>query len=145
MLESVLNNVIKSVNSIEELAKTSKILLYFYPKDSTPGCTNQALNFNENLEEFQNQDITVIGCSMDSLESHKKFIEKQSLNFTLISDPEKKLINQFQVWGEKKNYGKTYMGLIRSSFLIDTKSQEILKEWRNVRAKNHANKLLKEI
>ena len=145
MLESVLNNVIKSVNSIEELAKTSKILLYFYPKDSTPGCTNQALNFNENLEEFQNQDITVIGCSMDSLESHKKFIEKQSLNFTLISDSDKKLINQFQVWGEKKNYGKTYMGLIRSSFLIDTKSQEILKEWRNVRAKNHANKLLKEI
>ena len=145
MLEAVLNNETKTVNSIEELAKTSKILLYFYPKDSTPGCTNQALNFNENLKEFQKQDITVIGCSMDSLDSHKKFIEKQSLNFALISDSERKLINQFQVWGEKKNYGKTYMGLIRSSFLIDTKSQEILKEWRNVRAKNHANKLLKEI
>ncbi|MBT5346438.1 peroxiredoxin [bacterium] len=145
MLEAVLNNEIKTVNSIEELAKTSKILLYFYPKDSTPGCTNQALNFNDNLAEFQKQDITVIGCSMDSVESHQKFIDKQGLNFNLISDPEKKLINQFQVWGEKKNYGKTYMGLIRSSFLIDTKSQEILKEWRNVRAKNHANKLLKEI
>ena len=82
---------------------------------------------------------------MDSVESHKKFIEKYDLNFTLISDPNKKLIDQFKVWGEKKNYGKTYMGLIRSSFLIDTKSQEILKEWRNVRAKNHANKLIKEI
>ena len=145
MLKAVLNQEVKTINSIGDLAETSKILLYFYPKDSTPGCTNQALNFNENLAEFQNQDITVIGCSMDSVESHQKFIEKQSLDFALISDPKKKLINQFQVWGEKKNYGKTYMGLIRSSFLIDTKSQEILKEWRNVRAKNHANKLLKEI
>lgn len=145
MLNAVINQDIKTIYSIAELAKTSKVLLYFYPKDSTPGCTNQALNFNENLAEFQNQDITVIGCSMDSVESHQKFIDKQGLNFNLISDPEKKLINQFQVWGEKKNYGKTYMGLIRSSFLIDTKSQEILKEWRNVRAKNHANKLLKEI
>lgn len=145
MLEAVLNNEIKTLNSIEELAKTSKVLLYFYPKDSTPGCTNQALNFNENLKDFQSKDITVIGCSMDSVESHKKFIEKYDLNFTLISDPNKKLIDQFKVWGEKKNYGKTYMGLIRSSFLIDTKSQEILKEWRNVRAKNHANKLIKEI
>ena len=145
MLTAVLNNKIKTIKSIEDLAQTSKVLLYFYPKDSTPGCTNQALNFNENLEAFQNQDITVIGCSMDSIESHQKFIEKYALNFALISDPDKKLIDQFKVWGEKKNYGKTYQGLIRSSFLIDTKSQEILKEWRNVRAKNHANKLLKEI
>ena len=145
MLYAVIQNEIKTIKSIGDLAQTDKILLYFYPKDSTPGCTNQAINFNENLKEFQNQDITVIGCSMDSVESHQKFIEKYALNFALISDPDKKLIDQFKVWGEKKNYGKTYMGLIRSSFLIDTKSQEILKEWRNVRAKNHANKLLKEI
>ena len=145
MLDVVLKSELKKVNSIGDLAKTSKVLLYFYPKDSTPGCTNQAVNFNENLQEFQNQDITIIGCSMDSTESHQKFIDKYQLDFPLISDPEKELINKFQVWGEKKNYGKTYMGLIRSSFLIDTKTEEIVKEWRNVRAKNHANKLLKEI
>lgn len=133
------------LESLSDISKTPKTLLYFYPKDNTPGCSNQATGFNETLQEFANNGITIIGCSPDSITSHQKFIEKYNLEFALISDPEKKLIQQMGAWGEKKNYGKTYIGLIRSSFLLDTSTGEVIKEWRNVRAKGHAAKLLKEI
>jgi len=135
----------KAYENIKDLANTPKVLLYFYPKDNTPGCSNQATELNTNLAEFAQRGITVVGCSPDSIESHQKFIDKYELNFMLLSDPDKHLIQAMGAWGEKKNYGKTYIGLIRSSFLIDTQSGEVLQEWRNVRAKGHAKKLLKEI
>ena len=133
------------LESLSDISKTPKTLLYFYPKDNTPGCSNQATGFNETLQEFAKKGITILGCSPDSIASHQKFIDKYNLEFALVSDPEKTLIQQMGAWGEKKNYGKTYIGLIRSSFLLDTQTGEVIKEWRNVRAKGHAAKLLKEI
>ena len=133
------------LESLPDLSKTPKTLLYFYPKDNTPGCSNQAKELNALRQDFEKLGITIVGCSPDSIASHQKFIDKYNLEFALISDPEKTLIQQMGAWGEKKNYGKTYIGLIRSSFLLDTQTGEVLQEWRNVRAKGHAAKLLKEI
>lgn len=144
-LEGILKNNVQKYKDLKDLSKKSKIILYFYPKDSTPGCTNQAVDFNQHLDEFSKMDIGIIGCSADSIDSHKKFQEKHDLNFILLSDPKMNLINDFKVFGEKKNYGKVFMGLIRSSFLIDVNSGQVLREWRNVRAKNHAQKLLKDL
>jgi len=144
-LEGLLKNNIQEYKDLKDLSKKSKIILYFYPKDNTPGCTNQAVDFNDYLDEFSKMDIEIIGCSSDSIDSHKKFQEKHDLNFILLSDPKMNLINDFKVFGEKKNYGKVFMGLIRSSFLIDVNSGQVLREWRNVRAKNHAQKLLKDL
>ncbi len=144
-LEAQFKNNNQVVKQLSDISKTPKTLLYFYPKDNTPGCSNQATGFNETLQEFANNGITIVGCSPDSIASHQKFIDKYNLEFALISDPEKTLIQQMGAWGEKKNYGKTYIGLIRSSFLLDTSTGKVIKEWRNVRAKGHAEKLLKEI
>jgi peroxiredoxin Q/BCP len=144
-LEGLLKNNIQEYKDLKDLSKKSKIILYFYPKDNTPGCTNQAVDFNDYLDEFSKMGIEIIGCSSDSIDSHKKFQEKHDLNFILLSDPKMNLINDFKVFGEKKNYGKVFMGLIRSSFLIDVNSGQVLREWRNVRAKNHAQKLLKDL
>ena len=96
-----------------------KIVLYFYPKDNTPGCTRQACAFAESFENFKELDAVVIGISKDSVSSHVKFAEKYSLPFVLLSDPEHKVIEAFGAWQEKKNYGKTYFGTVRSTFIID--------------------------
>ena len=96
-----------------------KIVLYFYPKDNTPGCTRQACAFAESFEKFKELDAVVIGISKDSVSSHVKFEEKYSLPFVLLSDPEHKVIEAFGAWQEKKNYGKTYFGTVRSTFIID--------------------------
>ena len=96
-----------------------KIVLYFYPKDNTPGCTRQACAFAESFEKFKELDTAVIGISKDSVSSHVKFAEKYSLPFVLLSDPEHKVIEAFGAWQEKKNYGKTYFGTVRSTFIID--------------------------
>ena len=96
-----------------------KIVLYFYPKDTTPGCTRQACAFAESFEKFKELDAVVIGISKDSVSSHVKFAEKYSLPFVLLSDPEHKVIEAFGAWQEKKNYGKTYFGTVRSTFIID--------------------------
>lgn len=96
-----------------------KIVLYFYPKDNTPGCTRQACAFAEAFEKFKELDAVVIGISKDSVSSHVKFAEKYSLPFVLLSDPEHKVIEAFDAWQEKKNYGKTYFGTVRSTFIID--------------------------
>ncbi|MBQ3530777.1 MAG: thioredoxin-dependent thiol peroxidase [Oscillospiraceae bacterium] len=96
-----------------------KIVLYFYPKDNTPGCTRQACAFAESFEKFKELDAAVIGISKDSVSSHVKFAEKYSLPFVLLSDPEHKVIEAFGAWQEKKNYGKTYFGTVRSTFIID--------------------------
>ena len=96
-----------------------KIVLYFYPKDNTPGCTRQACTFAESFKKFKELDTVVIGISKDSVSSHVKFAEKYSLPFVLLSDPEHKVIEAFGAWQEKKNYGKTYFGTVRSTFIID--------------------------
>ena len=96
-----------------------KVVLYFYPKDNTPGCTRQACAFAESFEEFKNLDVAVIGISKDSVSSHVKFAEKYNLPFVLLSDPEHKVIEAFGAWQEKKNYGKVSMGVVRTTFLID--------------------------
>ena len=96
-----------------------KVVLYFYPRDNTPGCTRQACAFAQNYDAFRNKDVVVIGVSKDSVASHQKFAEKYNLPFVLISDPELKAIQAYGVWQEKKLYGKVSMGVVRSTFIID--------------------------
>ena len=99
--------------------KGRKVVLYFYPKDNTPGCTRQACAFAGAYERFREKDIAVIGVSRDSVASHVKFAEKYSLPFVLLSDPELKAIEAYGVWQEKRNYGKVSMGVVRTTFIID--------------------------
>lgn len=101
--------------------KGRKVALYFYPKDSTPGCTAQANNLRDNYEKLVEAGYQVIGASVDSKESHIKFKDKHNLPFPLISDTDKKLVNEFGVWAEKKLFGKAYMGTLRTTFIIDEK------------------------
>ena len=101
--------------------KGRKVVVYFYPKDNTPGCSRQAVGFAENYNEFQKRNITVIGISKDSVESHVKFAEKYNLPFVLLSDPELTAIQAYGVWQEKKLYGKASMGVVRTTFIIDEK------------------------
>ena len=96
-----------------------KVVLYFYPRDNTPGCSRQACAFAESFEEFKNLDVAVIGISKDSVSSHVKFAEKYNLPFVLLSDPEHNVIEAFGAWQEKKNYGKVSFGTVRSTFVID--------------------------
>lgn len=99
--------------------RNQKVLLYFYPKDNTSGCTKQACSYRDSMNQFEKLNIKVVGISKDSIESHKKFIEQNELNFTLLSDPEKQTIEKYFVWKEKVNFGKKYFGVVRSTFLID--------------------------
>lgn len=99
--------------------KGKKIVLYFYPKDMTSGCTKQACAFAAAYDAFRQADIAVIGISKDSVASHKKFVDKYDLPFVLLADPERKAIQAYDVWKEKKLYGKTYMGVMRSTYIID--------------------------
>tara|TARA_B100000214_G_C23616392_1_gene467451 strand:+ start:27 stop:503 length:477 start_codon:yes stop_codon:yes gene_type:complete len=121
-----------------------RYILYFYPKDDTPGCTTQACDFRDNLQIFSKRGLKVIGISKDDAESHKRFIKKYDLTFPLLIDQDLKIHKMFGVWREKKNYGKTYMGVSRSTFVIDEKGKI---EWLgyNVRAKGHVDKLIKEL
>lgn len=119
------------------------IVLYFYPKDNTPGCTQEACDFRDNFNRLVSKAV-VIGVSADSIASHKKFQEKQSLNFILLSDPDHKLLEEFEAWGEKKMYGKLFMGIIRSTFIID-KEKIIRKTWKNVKVKGHVDEILQEL
>lgn len=96
-----------------------KVVLYFYPKDDTPGCTTQACTFRDNFDEFKNRDIVVIGISVDDISSHKKFIEKYDLPFELLADSNKEVVTNYGVWVEKSMYGKKYMGTQRSTFIIN--------------------------
>lgn len=98
-----------------------KVVLYFYPKDNTPGCTRQACAFAENFAEFKNRNIAVIGISKDSVASHRKFADKYDLPFVLLADPELSVIQAYGVWQEKKLYGKVSMGVVRTTFIIDEK------------------------
>lgn len=96
-----------------------KVVLYFYPKDDTPGCTAEACNFRDNYQGLTAQGIVVLGVSVDDEKSHQKFISKHSLPFTLLADTDKKIVEDYGVWGEKNMYGKKYMGITRKTFLID--------------------------
>ena len=120
--------------------KSKYIVLYFYPKDDTPGCTLETKDFNSLLSNFKKVKCEVFGISKDSLESHKKFKEKYKVKFELLSDEDKKSIKAYKTWGKKKFMGKEFMGQIRSTFLI--KDNKILNEWRNVRVKDHVKEVL---
>ena len=118
------------------------IVLYFYPKDDTPGCTTEACSFRDANEVMKSMGVEVIGVSKDSTQSHKKFLEKFKLNFTLLSDPEKKLQEAFGVWQKKKFMGREYMGTARTTFIIGPDG-EILKKFEDVKPKGHAEEVLK--
>ena len=118
-----------------------KIVLYFYPKDNTPGCTQQALGFKEKYKEFINKNTVIIGISKDSIVSHQKFIEKYDLPFILLSDPDLEVIKMYNAYGEKKLYGKTSLGVIRTTYLIDEYGF-IEQIYQNVKAKENANEII---
>ena len=122
--------------------KGKKIILYFYPKDMTPGCTAQSCNLSENYVKLQKNGFEVLGVSCDSVERHQKFIEKYSLPFNLISDEEKKVVNDYGVWGLKKFMGKEYMGINRTTFIINESGiiDEIITK---VNTKDHSTQILK--
>lgn len=131
------------MHTLEEY-KGKKVILYFYPKDSTPGCTKQACGFSERYPQFMERGAVVLGISKDSVASHKKFEEKYGLAFTLLSDTEKKVIEAYDVWKEKKNYGKVSMGVVRTTYLID-EDGFIVKANDKVKVAEDAEKMLEEI
>ncbi len=120
------------------------VLVYFYPKDDTPGCTKEACSIRDAFPRFQELNIKVLGISVDSPESHKKFAEKYQLPFTLLSDVHKKVVAHYGVWGEKKFMGREYEGVIRSSFLIDP-TGTIEKIYTEVKPEKHAEEVLRDL
>ena len=120
------------------------IVLYFYPKDNTPGCTTETIDFNKLLPNFKRLNCEVYGISKDNLESHDKFRDKYKIKFDLLADEELKLLKKYKVWGKKKFMGREFMGTIRSTYLID-KTGKILKVWYNVKVKDHAKEVLETL
>lgn len=121
-----------------------KVVVYFYPKDNTPGCTLEAQSFRDSFEEYTKQGITVIGISKDSEESHEKFVNKQNLPFILLSDPEADALQKYEAWGEKSMFGKKYMGILRITYVID-ESGNIEKAYEKVKVKTHGLDVLKDL
>ncbi|WP_054712816.1 thioredoxin-dependent thiol peroxidase [Bacillus sp. JCM 19041] len=119
----------------------SYIVLYFYPKDMTPGCTTEACDFRDQTTLFEMEEAIVLGVSPDPADKHDKFAEKHQLPFPLIADEELKAAKAYDVWQLKKNFGKEYMGIVRSTFVID-KEFNVIKEWRGVRVKDHVEEVL---
>lgn len=140
----------REVQLVDEAVRLSSLMgekgmvLYFYPKDSTPGCTQEACDFRDSSESLQRLGYSVVGVSPDSPQSHRRFAEKQGLNFPLISDAEQKLCQDFGVWAEKKLYGRTYMGVIRSTFILD-RSLRVRKVFSPVRVSGHSTEVLQAI
>jgi len=124
--------------------KGKKLILYFYPKDDTPGCTAEACNLNDNYEYWISKGYEVVGISPDSEVSHQKFVKKYGLKFNLIADTSKEILQAYGVWGEKLNYGKTFMGVIRTTFVINEKGV-IEKIFKKVDTKEHTNQISKEL
>ena len=136
-----------STNNSEYSLKKSLgnyVIIYFYPKNDTPGCTLETNDFNKLLPNFKKLNCEVYGISKDSLKSHIKFKKKNKIKFELLSDLEKKVLKKYKVWGKKKFMGREFMGIVRSTFLIDKKGK-ILKIWKNVKVKNHAQDVLKTL
>jgi peroxiredoxin Q/BCP len=127
-----------------ESYKGRKVVLYFYPKDDTPGCTAESCNLRDNYEEFLEKGFDIIGVSADSEGSHKKFIAKYDLPFRLISDVDKKVLSDYGAWGEKKLYGRSYLGVLRKTFVIDEKGfiEKIIEK---VNTKEHSRQIFQEL
>lgn len=121
--------------------KGKKILLYFYPKDDTPGCTTEACSFRDHLNELKKQGVQVLGVSADTEKSHKKFAERFQLNFPLLADVDKKLIEDYGVWKQKSMFGKKYMGIQRDSFLIDEEGV-VIKHYEKVKPNEHVDEVI---
>ena len=132
-----------NMHSLSEY-RGKKVILYFYPKDNTPGCTKQACGFAERFPQFTEKGAVVLGVSKDSVASHKKFEEKYGLPFTLLADPELVAIQAYDVWQEKKNYGKTYMGVVRSTYVID-ENGKMVKAFDKVKAADNPEQMLGEL
>jgi len=130
--------------ALRDFKGNSNVVLYFYPRDNTPGCTTEACDFRDNLARLKSADTVVLGVSTDSLASHQKFIEKFELPFPLLADTEHELAEKYGVWVEKSNYGKKYMGIQRSTFLID-KQGKIAALWPNVKVAGHVEAVLEAI
>lgn len=120
------------------------VVLYFYPKDDTPGCTIETNDFNKLLSKFKKLDCEIYGISKDGLKSHAKFRDKYKIKFDLLADEEIKVLKKYKVWGKKKFMGREFMGIIRTTFLIDKKGK-ILKIWKNVKVKDHAKDVLETL
>ncbi|WDM84961.1 peroxiredoxin [Ehrlichia sp. JZT12] len=130
--------------SLDTYKGIKNIVLYFYPKDDTPGCTREAKDFQAAIDDFANLDTVVIGVSKDNEKSHENFKKKHDISFELISDENSELSKQYGTWVEKNMFGKSYMGIDRSTFLID-KNGKIRKIWRNVKVSGHVNNVLEII
>ncbi|WP_281951498.1 thioredoxin-dependent thiol peroxidase [Nitrosophilus kaiyonis] len=138
---------LKNQDEVEICLKDLKgkwVVLYFYPKDNTPGCTTEACDFTSELEEFEKLDAVILGVSPDSCESHRKFIEKKNLKITLLCDENREVLKAYGAWGIKKMYGKEYEGVIRSTFLIDPDGN-IAFIWPKVRVKGHVEKVKEKL
>ena len=123
--------------------KDSKLILYFYPKDDTPGCTDESCNLNDNYQMWLSKGYEVVGVSPDNVQSHKKFTGKFQLGFNLIADPQTEILQAYGVWGEKSMYGKKYMGVIRTTFIIDN---GIIREiFEKVDTQNHTDQIIKTL
>ena len=120
------------------------IVLYFYPKDDTPGCTIETNDFNKLISKFKKLNCEIYGISKDSIKSHEKFREKYKIKFDLLSDEDIKVLKKYKVWCKKKFMGREFMGIIRTTYLIDKKGK-ILKVWNNVKVKDHANEVLETL
>ena len=139
------NFIHDEINLKEMVANTNKgLILYFYPKDNTPGCTTQATEFTAHLNEFDDLGYDIIGVSRDSVQSHEKFIAKHDLNIALISDPDEKLCQYFEVIKEKNMYGNITLGLVRSAFVFDTNGM-LTHAQRNLRAKGYTERLFETL
>ena len=125
-------------------SKGKYVILYFYPKDDTPGCTIETNDFNKLLSKFKKLNCEVYGVSKDNLKSHYKFKDKYKIKFDLLADEEIKVLKKYKVWGKKKFMGREFMGIIRSTYLIDKKGK-ILKVWTNVKVKDHAKEVLESL
>ena len=138
------NFKIPSSNNEEFELKKNKnkfLVIYFYPRNNTPGCTNEAKDFSKLYKDFKKLNCEIIGISKDNIESHKKFIDKLKIPFQLLSDEKVVVLKKYGAWGEKSMYGKKFMGIKRTTVLINPKSK-IIKIWNNVKVKNHANEVL---
>jgi len=120
--------------------KNKSLVIYFYPKDNTPGCTNEAKDFSKLYKKFKKLNCEIVGISKDSIESHKKFISKFKIPFQLLSDEKIITLKKYKVWGEKSMYGKKFMGIKRTTILINTKGK-IIKIWNNVKVTDHAKEV----
>lgn len=120
------------------------LIVYFYPKDDTPGCTKEACNFRDASDEYKKLGVSIIGISKDHIKSHKKFAEKHQLNFPLLADETGKVVENYGAWGEKSMFGMKFTGILRNTYLINPKG-EIVKEYKGVKAEKHNEEILKDL